>query len=204
MMSGSPKTRSAKRPRPPATDRRVAASPRRGAGIGAKAKEEGSVQRESRSRRMEAVRAHPVAELLECPAAVGLLLNGSAKAINFAAGEVVFRQSGRCQGLYLVVSGRFLRQTEQLQRQLALSPARAGDLLELAAALGDGRHAYTLTAQTAGSVLMLPIEALFEAFQSYPPLRMRLLEELAREVCRAYYACCLSRTARPRRGGSPA
>jgi CRP-like cAMP-binding protein len=153
---------------------------------------------------MEAVRAHPVAELLECPAAVGLLLNGSAKAINFAAGEVVFRQSGRCLGLYLVVSGRFLRQTEQLQRQLALSPARAGDLLELAAALGDGQHAYTLTAQTAGSVMMLPIEALFKAFHSYPPLRMRLLEELAREVCRAYYACCLSSAVRPRRGSSAA
>ena len=200
MESGSPKTRSAKRLRPQAAGRRIAASGRRGSGV--KTKEEASGQRESRSRRMEAVRAHPVAELLECPAAIGLMLNGSAQSLSFAAGEVVFRQYDPCQGLYLVVSGRFLRQTERLQTQLTLSPARAGNLLELAAVLGDGRHAYTLTAQTAGSVLMLPNEALCQAFQSYTPLRMRLLEELAREVCRAYYTCCLSRAVNPRRGSS--
>ena len=161
------------------------------------------MQRESRSRRIEAVRAHPVAELLECPASIGLLLNGSARSLGFAAGEVVFRQSEDCRGLYLVVSGRFQRQTERLHTRLELSPARAGDLLELAAALGDVPHTYTLTAQTAGSLLMLPIEALREAFQSYSPLRMRLLEEQAREVSRAYYTCCLCRAVHPRQG-SPA
>jgi CRP-like cAMP-binding protein len=161
------------------------------------------MQHESRSRRIEAVRAHPVAELLECPAPIGLLLNGSARSLGFAAGQIVFRQSEECRGLYLVVSGRFQRQTERLQTQLTLSPARAGDLLELAAALGDLQHTYTLTAQTAGSMLMLPIEALREAFQSYSPLRMHLLEEQAREVSRAYYTCCLSRAVSSR-PGSPA
>lgn len=162
------------------------------------------MQREARSRRMDAVRAHPVAELLECPPDIGLLLNGSARCVSFAAGELVFRQSDLCQGLYLVVSGRFLRSTERLQTQLTLAPARAGDLLELAAALGDGHHTCTLAAQTAGSVLMLPMDALNLAFQGYPPLRMRLLEELAREVSRAYYASCLTRALNSRRGSAPA
>jgi CRP-like cAMP-binding protein len=71
--------------------------------------------------------------------------------------------------------------------------------LELAAVLGDGIHTYTLVAQTPGSVLLLPIEALHQAFQSFPPLRMRLLEELAREVSRAYHLCSLSRLTRARR-----
>jgi CRP-like cAMP-binding protein len=153
---------------------------------------------------MEAVQAHPLAELLECPPATGNLLNGAAQCIDFEAGETVFRQSETCLGLYLVVSGQFLRRTERLEARLTLGPARTGDLVELAAALGDGHHTYTLSAQTPGSVLLLPMEALNQAFQNYPPLRMRLLEELAREVSRAYNACCLNRTVRIRRRGSAA
>jgi CRP-like cAMP-binding protein len=153
---------------------------------------------------MEAVRTHPVAELLQCPPEVGLLLNGAAQSICFGAGELVFRQSEACRGLYLVVSGQFVRRTERMETRLTLSPARAGDLVELAAALGDCHHTYTLAAQGAGSVLMLPIDTLNQAFQSYPPLRMQLLEELAREVSRAYWTCCLSRVAGHRRGSSAA
>jgi CRP-like cAMP-binding protein len=153
---------------------------------------------------MEAVRAHPVAELLECPPAVGLLLNHAAQCLNFEAGEVVFPQSGICRGLYLIVTGQFLRRTERLETWLTLGPAHAGDLVELAATLGDRHHTYTLAAQTAGSVLMLPIETLTQAFQSFPPLRMRLLEELAREVSRAYNTCCFNRMARPGRASSTA
>jgi CRP-like cAMP-binding protein len=146
---------------------------------------------------MEAVQAHPVSELLECPPAAGVLLNGSSQCLSVKAGELVFRQSELCHGLYLIVSGRFLRKDGQMPSPLP--PARAGDLVELAAALGDGRHAFSLAAQSAGSLLMLPIEALHQAFQSYPPLRMHLLEELAREVSRAYYNCCLSRALHLRR-----
>jgi len=162
------------------------------------------MQGEARSRRIEAVRAHPLAELLECPPAIALLLNGSAKCINLDAGGLVFRQSEVCQGLFLVISGHFVRRTERLETRLTLTPARAGELVELAAALGDGQHTYTLAAQTAGSVLMLPIETLNQAFQSYPPLRMQLLEELAREVSRAYCSYCLSRTVSHRRGSTAA
>lgn len=162
------------------------------------------MQGETRSRRLEAVRAHPVAELLECPSAIGLLLNGAAKYMNLAAGEIVFRQGEVCRGLYLAIAGQFVRKTERLETHLALSPARAGDLVELAAVLGDCPHTYTLAAQTAGSVLLLPIETLNQAFQSYPPLRMQLLEELAREVSRAYCTCCLSRVGYQRRGRSAA
>lgn len=162
------------------------------------------MQREAKSRQMEAVKAHPVAELLECPPAIGLLLNRAAQCLSFEAGEVVFPQSGICRGLYLVITGQFLRQAERLEARLTLGPARAGDLVELAAALGDRRHTYTLVAQTAGSILMLPIEALNQAFQSFSPLRMKLLEELARDVSRAYNTCCFSRLASPRRARSAA
>jgi len=157
------------------------------------------MQAEARSERMDAVAAHPLAELLECPPSIGSLLNGSALSIDFDAGETVFRQGGICKGLYVVVAGQFLRKAERLESRLTLGPARPGDLVELAAALGDGHHTYTLTAQTGGSVLLLPIEALSQAFQNYPPLRMQLLEELAREVSRAYNSCCQTRTARTRR-----
>ena len=181
---------------------RIAEDPHSGTGFRAETKGDVTMQPDARSWRMEAAQAHPLAELLACPPETGNLLNGAAQCIDFAVGETVFRQSGICQGLYLVISGQFLRRTERLAARLTLSPARTGDLLELAATLGDGRHTYTLSAQTAGSVLMLPIEALSVAFQSYPPLRMRLLEELAREVSRAYNACCMSRTARVRRRGA--
>jgi CRP-like cAMP-binding protein len=145
-----------------------------------------------------------VAELLECPPAIGLLLNHAAKCLSFEAGDVVFRQSGICQGLYLVITGQFQRRAERLETQLTLGSARAGELVELAAALGERHHTFTLAAQTAGSLLMLPMEALSQAFQSFPPLRMRLLEELAREVSRAYNTCFFSRVARSRRVSSAA
>jgi len=168
----------------------------------AEIKGEETMEPEARSGGLEAVQAHPLAELLACPPATGNLLNGSAKCIDFDAAETVFRQKDICQGLYVVVSGQFLRRTERLDMRLALGPARAGDLVELAAALGDGHHNYTLSAQTPGSVLLLPTEALNLAFEDYPPLRMQLLEELAREVSRAYYTCCLNRTSRVRRRSS--
>jgi CRP-like cAMP-binding protein len=153
---------------------------------------------------MDAVQARPLAELLECPPATGDVLNGSAQCIDFDSGEIVFRQSENCKGLYLVISGQFTRKTERMATRLMLGSTRPGDLVELAAALGDGLHTYTLTALTPGSVLLLPMDALNLAFQDYAPLRMRLLEELAREVSRAYDACCLTRTARMRRGAAEA
>lgn len=200
----SSQTRITKRACSEAAGRRIAALTHRGAGYRAETKGDGTMEPEARSGRMDAVAARPLVELLECPPATGNLLNGSAQYLSFDAGEVVFRQSGICRGLYVVVSGHFLRKTERLETRLTLGPVRAGDLVELAAALGDGDHTYTLTAQTAGSVLMLPIEALSQAFQSYPPLRMQLLEELAREVSRAYDVCCLSRTVKARRRSSAA
>lgn len=157
------------------------------------------------SERLEAVAARPLAELLECPASAGDLLSGAISCLAFEAGETVFRQQEPCNGLYVVVSGLFMRKAERLNTRLTLGPARAGDLVELAAALGDGIHTYTLAAQTSGSILVLPIDALRQAFQTYPPLRMRLLEELAREVSRAYISCCLNRKViTRRRAGSAA
>lgn len=164
---------------------------------------DGPMHAEARSDRMKAVAAHPLAELLDCPPEVGDLLNGAAACIDFDTGDNVFHQCEKCKGLYVVVSGLFLRKAERFQMRLTLGPARPGDLVELAAALGDGHHTYTLCAQTPGSLLLLPIEALNHVFQSYPPLRMRLLGELAREVSRAYLSCAMTRTmpVRRRSGG---
>ena len=161
-----------------------------------------SNQLEERIERLAAAAAHPLAELLECPEEAGQLLTCASLCIDVDAGEAVFRQNGSCKGLYVVVSGDFVRKAERFQMRVTLGSARPGDLVELAAALGDGNHTYTLTAMTPGSVLMLPIDALRHAFESHPPLRMRLLEELAREVSRAYITCCMSRVTPARRHAS--
>jgi CRP-like cAMP-binding protein len=149
--------------------------------------------------RWEGAAAHPIAELLACPPEVADLLNASAECIDFDVGESIFRQSATCRGLWVVVAGILQRKAERAESRVTLGSVRAGELVELAAALGDGRHTYTLTAQSRGSVLLLPIDAIRQAFQAYPPLRMRLLEELAREVSRAYALCCVTRLAGIRR-----
>ena len=115
MDSGSTQTRISKRARKQSAGRPVAASTRRGAEARAETEGKPAMQRETRSRRLEAVRAHPVAELLECPPEIVLLLNRSAQCLSFEAGEAVFHQSGICRGLYLVITGQFLRRAERLK-----------------------------------------------------------------------------------------
>jgi CRP-like cAMP-binding protein len=163
-----------------------------------------SSQLDERIERLAAAAAHPLAELLECPEEAGQLLSSVSRCIDVAAGEAVFRQNGSCKGLYVVVGGDFARKAKRLHLRVTLGTARPGDLVELAAALGDGHHTYTLTAVTPGSVLVLPIDALRHAFENYPPLRMRLLEELAREVSRAYITCCMTRVTPARRRANAA
>lgn len=148
---------------------------------------------EQRMERLAAAAAHPLAELLACPREAAQLLDSASRSIDVEPGGVVFRQNESCQGLYVVVAGDFVRKTERRETRVTLGTVRPGELVELAAALGDIHHSYSLTAVTPGSVLMLPMDALRMAFESYPPLRMRLLEELAREVSRAYVTCCMSR-----------
>jgi CRP-like cAMP-binding protein len=148
---------------------------------------------------MEAIAAHPVAELLDCPPETGNLLTGAAQCLDFHSGDVVFQQNGDCRGLYLVLSGQFVRKAERLKARVTLGTARAGELVELAASLANSRHTYTLRALTPGTLLLLPTGALDQALDSYPAMRMRLLEELAREVSRAYLACRMDRKARMRR-----
>ena len=147
------------------------------------------------SERRDPAAAHPIAELLACPPAVANLLNASAECVAFEPGDVIFHQNDMCQGLYVVIAGQLLRKAARLDSRLTLGPVRAGELVELAAMLGDVRHTLTLIAQTQGTVMRLPIEALSRAFQTYAPLRMQLLEELAREVSRAYGMCCATRIA---------
>ena len=184
--------------RPLAVDGHAESAQRRGPGF-IRAIGEKAMHSEARQKRLEAVSTHPLAELLACPSAASSLLTASAQSLSVAAGDMIFSQSAACDGLYLVVSGQFLRRAERLSMRVTLGIARPGDLVELAAALGDRIHTYTLIAQTPGSVLKLPIEALHQAFESYPPLRMRLLEELAREVSRAYHMCTMTHLTRARR-----
>jgi hypothetical protein len=172
-------------------------------GTGDRAEAKGAVTMQQEARLGHVVAApRPLAELLACPPVTGNQLNASAECIEFESGDTIFRQRTPCRGLYVVVSGQLMRKAERLDARLILGVVRAGDLVELAAALGDGHHTYTLTAQSSGSLMMLPFEALHRAFASYPPLRMQLLEELAREVSRAYTNCCSSRMAGVRRRGS--
>jgi CRP-like cAMP-binding protein len=137
--------------------------------------------------------AHPLAELLACPPQAIEILSGASQVLQLDASCVVFRQHEACKGLYLLASGTFARSAVRLNTRLALGMAHAGELVELAAALGDGRHTYTLTTVSEGSLLMLPMATLSRAFDLHPPLRMHLLEELAREASRAYAACCFNR-----------
>jgi CRP-like cAMP-binding protein len=157
---------------------------------------------DARAGRSSTTAPHPLALLLDCPQQVSALLQGSALPVDFAAGQVVFRQSDPCRGLYLILSGQLVRRAERLDAKVTLGTARTGDLVELAAALGDRIHTYTLSGQQAGEALLLPIEPLQQAFESYPPLRMHLLEELAREVSRAYAVGSLARLRPPRRRAS--
>jgi len=142
---------------------------------------------------------HPLTQLLECPPETSLQLGRSVRTLQFEEGDCVFNQDEACAGLYLIVSGGYIRKVERLGMRMVLSTGSPGELLELAAALGDKRHTYSLYAKTAGSALLLPMEALEKAFVQYPPLRMHLLEELAREVSRAYGAVWLLRMSKMRR-----
>jgi CRP-like cAMP-binding protein len=157
------------------------------------------MQAEAGPRRIDAIATHPIAELLACPADTSTLLAESAQSITFAPGDILFKQDSPCRGLYLMVAGQLVRRAERRDKHLTLGAARPGDLVEIAAALADRHHTYSLVAQTSGSLLLLPIEPLHQAFQSFPPLRMRLLEELAREVSRGYRSCVLSFQVKRRR-----
>lgn len=163
------------------------------------ARGDGTVQPDARSGQPVGAASHPLAELLACPPETGNLLTAKAEGIEFDAGVTVFRQGEVSRGLYVVISGQLLRKTERLDARLTLGSVRGGELVELGAVLGDERHTYTLTAQSPGSLLLLPMGPLHQAFQSYPPLRMQLLEEFAREVSRGYLAGCATRLAGIRR-----
>jgi CRP-like cAMP-binding protein len=144
------------------------------------------MQLDARSRRLNAVAPHPLSELIQCPPSVENLLNCASECFDLESGNVVFHQFDNCRGLYLVLNGEFQRKAERFGARLKLGMSCPGAVVELAAALGQRPHTYTLSALSSGSVVMLPIDALHRAFQTYPPLRMRMLEELAREVSRAY------------------
>jgi CRP-like cAMP-binding protein len=145
--------------------------------------------------------ARPVAELLACPREVSDLLSASARTVPFTRGDFIFHQGDACAGLYVVADGRLLRRSEQGKVRILLGVVRPGELVELAAALGAPLHTYSLVGQGSGLLVLLPLQHLNRAFEACPALRMQLLEELAREVSRAYYATSVARDSMMRRVG---
>jgi CRP-like cAMP-binding protein len=143
-------------------------------------------QSEERSEQMNLANPHPIAELLDCPPDARDLLDASARFLDFDVCETVFRQGENCRGLYVAISGLFMRKAERREIRLALASVHPGQMVELGPLLIDGTHNYTLSAQQTGTILMLPKNAIYAAFNLHPPLRMHLLEELAREVSRGY------------------
>jgi CRP-like cAMP-binding protein len=152
--------------------------------------------------RMQAANGRSIALALEPACSVEELFRRSAASISLKPGEILFRQHDPCKGLYLLLSGSFLRMAERRESHLNLGPAGSGDLVELAAVLGDGRHTYVLAAETAATALLLSNEELGKAFQRYAWLRMQLLETLAREVSSAYNFCAMNRPVRGRKAVS--
>ncbi len=111
---------------------------------------------------------------------------------------MLFAQYSPCHGLYLLLGGEFYRSAERREKRLTLGCLQSGDLTELAAVLGDGLHTYSLMAGAPSAALLFPADALLRAFEAYPPLRMRLLEELGREVSRVYRSVYIPRRSRVR------
>ncbi|HVJ09098.1 MAG TPA: Crp/Fnr family transcriptional regulator [Acidisarcina sp.] len=150
---------------------------------------------------LSALTPRPLTELLACPGQLEQQLGAAAQRRHYAAGELLFAQGTECDGLYLLLTGEFARSAQRREKRLTLGTLHAGDLVELAAVLGDHRHNYTLAASTDAAALVFPMSVLQAAFQEYPPLRMHLLEELGREVSRAYGLVYLPRKTRIRHPG---
>ena len=74
------------------------------------------------------VAAHPLTQLLECPPETSLQLGRSVRTLQFEEGDAIFRQDAPCAGLYLLVSGNFLRRVERMGTRLTLAPGSPGDL----------------------------------------------------------------------------
>ena len=148
--------------------------------------------------RAYSVTPRPLAELLACPGPIANQLGGSAQRKEYSAGEMIFLQNSESEGLYLLLAGEFYRSADRRDKRVALPPLHTGDLAELAAVLGESGHTYSLMAAVPSACLLFPRPSLMKAFAEYPPLRMRLLEELGREVSRAYRSVSIPRRTRAR------
>lgn len=147
---------------------------------------------------LHAVAPRPLTELLACPGPLEQMLGANAERRDYGSGDVVFSQNQECAGLYLLLAGEFARSALRREKRLSLGILRAGELIDLASVLGNSRHNYTITAVGPSAALLFPMSSLEAAFEEYPPLRMHLLEELGREVSRAYGTVYVSRKTRVR------
>lgn len=146
----------------------------------------------------DAVAPRPLTELLACPGSLEQRLGASSERRDYKAGDQLFSQGDKCEGLFLLLAGEFCRSSYRRDKRVNLGVLHPGDLVELAAVLGDGGYNYSLQATTDATALMFPMATLRAAFQEYSPLRMHLLEELGREVSRAYGSVYVQRKTRSR------
>ena len=137
------------------------------------------MQAGARSGRKEAAGPYPLAKLLACPPATSNLLNSSAQSIEFDGGETVFRQSGLCKGLYVIVAGTFLRKAERLEARFATvevadSPSiffrgMAGTQTPIAIAHGEGYADFSQTGDIDQAlVAMRFVDHRGQATEGYP------------------------------------
>jgi CRP-like cAMP-binding protein len=147
--------------------------------------------------------SRPLTELLACPDSIGARLGTSALRRDYLKGDKLFAQGAPAEGLFLLLAGDFWRTAEHREKRLSLAPLRSGDLAELGAVLGESAHTYTLLAASPAAALLFPACELQQVFDVYPPLRMHLLEELAREVSRSYGAILIPRRTRNRHVAVP-
>jgi CRP-like cAMP-binding protein len=149
-----------------------------------------------------AVAPRPLTELLACPGSLEQRLGASSERRDYKAGDLIFSQGDRCEGLFLLLAGEFCRSSYRRDKRVNLGILHPGDLVELAAVLGDGGYNFSLQATTDAAALLFPMSVLRAAFQEYSPLRMHLLEELGREVSRAYGSVYVQRKTRNRHPGT--
>ena len=191
MEPGSSQVRSTRSTRQGPAGRWIARATRRRTGDRAEARGDGTMQPEARFGHAEAA-AHPLAELLECPPAIGNLLNASAQ---------YARLRNRGDGLS---PGRALPRALRGGFRAAVAQDGAP---EYAADAGTGARRETWwnwRPRWAMDIILIRSRRKLRRrccccrssrssrlSRRYPPLRMQLLEELAREVSRAYNTCCL-------------
>jgi CRP/FNR family transcriptional regulator len=103
------------------------------------------------------------------PAAIIADLESRLFVTRYGRGSVIYRQGERPHGIFLVFAGRIKMSAVALHAKTALLKiAGPGEVLNLAACLGDEPHLTTAEATQMSSVGFLPREGVISAMQKHP------------------------------------